>query len=203
MSELISGSLAVKMLGWEEPWMKVINRVRGDEHRLLTVKSTFAAVNRACPTLVLILGTGAIFITVELIISHEFLSEVFLFWQYHFTYGEFRMSDVFFALSLMTVPTLSLAEFFVIALRYGSEALVAVRRLDAFLNTPEPPPRKQAGWEMSTGRIEVQEGNYGWYAEVRAEQPDASDEPSEASQHLVSRSLSRVLFDRMEVMREI
>lgn len=35
MSELISGSLAVKMLGWEDPLLEEVNGIRSQEHKLL------------------------------------------------------------------------------------------------------------------------------------------------------------------------
>lgn len=35
MSELISGSLAVKMLGWEDPLLEEVNSIRNQEHKLL------------------------------------------------------------------------------------------------------------------------------------------------------------------------
>lgn len=35
MSEIISGSLAVKMLGWEDPLLEEVNNIRGEEHKVL------------------------------------------------------------------------------------------------------------------------------------------------------------------------
>ena len=49
ISELISGSLAVKMLGWESPSLADVRAVRKEEHRLLAVKSAFKGVNMSLP----------------------------------------------------------------------------------------------------------------------------------------------------------
>lgn len=35
MSELITGNLAVKMLGWEDPLLEKVNGIRNEEHRIL------------------------------------------------------------------------------------------------------------------------------------------------------------------------
>ena len=49
ISELISGSLAVKMLRWEDPSLASVGAIRKKERRLLAIKNTFKGVNMSLP----------------------------------------------------------------------------------------------------------------------------------------------------------
>ena len=85
--------------------------------------------------------------------------------QYRFTDGEFNMPDVLFALSLMILPTLTMGGFFVAAGQFGSEILVATKRIDKFLKTPEPPLKEEKEHHgEERGCINVCHKSYGWYS---------------------------------------
>ncbi|KAG2494935.1 hypothetical protein HYH03_006870 [Edaphochlamys debaryana] len=53
--------------------------------------------------------------------------------------GALQVSSVFYALSLLQLPTAFLVDWFVVAVQNVTELRVSVRRIDAFLSTPEPP----------------------------------------------------------------
>ena len=75
------------------------------------------------------------------------------------------MPDVLFALGLMILPTLTMGGFFVSAGQFGSEMLVATKRIDKFLETPEPPLKEEEerhGEELDS--INVRRESYGWYS---------------------------------------
>lgn len=107
--------------------------------------------------------------------------------QYRFTNGAFNVPDVFFALSLMMLPRLSMANFFVFAVEFVSETIVASKRVDAFLKIPEPPPASHASKSEANGSVHLHDGNYGWYG-----QKDEKKVKSQQSSFL--RILSKVPF---------
>lgn len=63
-SELISGNLAVKMLGWEDPLTEKVRRLRKDENDLLQRTGRIRGTNIALQSLNHTLALSVIFITV-------------------------------------------------------------------------------------------------------------------------------------------
>jgi len=65
-SEVISGILAVKMLGREKSLKKDIDDLRAEEHRLLAKKNLVRAFNFALPKITMSLAIAALFISVRI-----------------------------------------------------------------------------------------------------------------------------------------
>ena len=63
--EIVSGSLAVKMLGWEDPLIADVCAIRQSEHRLLLAKGYIKALNLALPGLTRAFVVCVMFITVK------------------------------------------------------------------------------------------------------------------------------------------
>ena len=65
IGELISGNLAVKMLGWEDPLMQDVQKMRNKEQRLFMIKSYIKSLHATSPGVTRALVVGATFITVR------------------------------------------------------------------------------------------------------------------------------------------
>ena len=64
IGELISGNLAVKMLGWEDPLMQNVQKMRHKEQKLFLIKSYIKSFHATAPGVTRALVVGATFITV-------------------------------------------------------------------------------------------------------------------------------------------
>ena len=82
------------------------------------------------------------------------------------------MPDVFFALSLMMLPRLSMGGFFLIAVEFCSEAYVASKRMDAFFKIAEPPLTSHPSESDANGSMHVHNGNYGWSGQKDDKKPE-------------------------------
>eukprot|EP00210_Caulerpa_lentillifera_P008933 g8524.t1 len=147
MSELISGNLAVKMLGWEDPLLEKINDIRKTEHDLLKrmsyIKANTFALNGHIQTVMACLT----------------------FVVYRFTGDEFNVPDVLFAISLLSLPRISMTSFFVFAMESISELMVSTKRIDDFFRLPETKDIiSTENGIVRDGEITIQDGHYGWFA---------------------------------------
>eukprot|EP00210_Caulerpa_lentillifera_P006263 g5982.t1 len=147
MSDLISGNLAVKMLGWEDPLLEKVNNIRSKEHTLLKrvnfIKAKTLAINGYIQTIMACIT----------------------FVVYRFSGGDFNVPDVLFAISLLNLPRVSVALMFSTAVQSISELAVSTKRLDDFFRLPEM--KDISSTEESTverGEIIIQNGNFGWFS---------------------------------------
>eukprot|EP00210_Caulerpa_lentillifera_P008112 g7746.t1 len=147
MSELISGNLAVKMLGWEDPLVEKVNGIRNEEHKLLKKMSYIKASTMATAGLILTVMACVTFVV------------------YRFTGDEFKVPDVLFAMSLFSLPQLFMAGFFVLAMQFSRELAVSTKRIDDFFRLPEVDNHILMKEEtVQNGEIIVQNGDYGWFS---------------------------------------
>ena len=97
------------------------------------------------------------------------------------------MPDVFFALSLMMLPRLSMGDLFLLGAEFASEAYVACKRMDAFLKIAEPPLPGLVSKSGGNGSVHVCDGNYGWYGQEDEKKP-------EDKQSCLQQTLTNVCF---------
>eukprot|EP00210_Caulerpa_lentillifera_P001049 g1012.t1 len=147
LSEIISGSLAVKMLGWEDPLLKEVDGIRKQEHWFLKNINHIKGNSLAM--------TGYI----------QTIMACVTFIVYRFTENDFNVPDVLFAISLFNLPRLFMAVFFTLAVQNLSELLVSTRRLSDFFRLPEVSDNiDMENKNLPKGEVIVQNGNYGWYS---------------------------------------
>eukprot|EP00210_Caulerpa_lentillifera_P008106 g7740.t1 len=147
ISEFISGILAVKMLGWEDPLLKEVKNIRNKEHNLLKKMNYIVANTFALSGYIQTIMVCATFIV------------------YRFTGDEFHIPDIFFAISLFSLPRVWMAIFFPLGAQNTSELFVSTRRLDTFFRLSEIENFYETNnMKSEKGQIIVKGGNYGWYA---------------------------------------
>lgn len=120
--EVISGALAMKMLGWEDPFTAAICDIRKQEVRHSGRMAQIRALNLA---LQFAMTPVVAFVT---------------FATYRALNGELNVPSVFYALSLLNLPKLTMVYFFVLGVQFLAELKVSLKRIDDFLSMPEPPP---------------------------------------------------------------
>ncbi|GBF93736.1 hypothetical protein Rsub_06068 [Raphidocelis subcapitata] len=120
--EVISGALAMKMLGWEDPFTAAICGIRRQEVKHSGRMAQIRALNLA---LQFAMTPVVAFVT---------------FATYRAMNGELNVPSVFYALSLLNLPKLTMVYFFVLGVQFLAELKVSLKRIDDFLSMPEPPP---------------------------------------------------------------
>eukprot|EP00878_Enallax_costatus_P014214 GHUV01014868.1.p1 GENE.GHUV01014868.1~~GHUV01014868.1.p1 ORF type:complete len:677 (+),score=122.01 GHUV01014868.1:181-2211(+) len=120
--EVIQGCLAMKMLGWEEPFTKTISGIRKRE---VSFAGRMVQIRGLNLTLQFCMTPIVAFVTFSV---------------YRAMHGTLYLPSVFYALSLLNLPKLYLVYFAVIGFQYMTETYIAVQRIDKFLSMPEPPP---------------------------------------------------------------
>lgn len=120
--ESVNGALAMKLLCWEQPLCAALSRLRAGEARAL---SHIGRIRASSMALEAVNTTIVTFVT---------------FTVYTAMGGQLHVPRVFYVLSLLHLPKLFVCSFFVNAVQTATEAMVAVKRIDAFLATPEPRP---------------------------------------------------------------
>jgi len=128
LAEAVHGALAVKMLGLEPATRARVDAARAAEAVPTLHSARIRALNMALFFLVFPLSCFFMFAAVAAGGASRRLS----------------VADVFFALSLLRLPQLYVAIFFLRAVETTSELVASLARLDAFLATPEPPPPPHA-----------------------------------------------------------
>ncbi len=94
-SEVVAGALAMKMLSWEKPFLEAIIGTRAAEAAQLMRMARIRAVNFA---LVFLAGP---------------VMSLALFSVAAYFYGPLRVSSVFYVLSLLNLPRVSMTNWFV------------------------------------------------------------------------------------------
>ncbi len=120
--EAITGITAFKMLAWEKPLYLEILKVREREQMYIGRMNMIRATNMAL--------TFAIMPLVSFI--------TFTVARYTIPLQDFTVSNIFYSVSLLALPKLTMCEFFVHAVEAISELRVSVRRIGSFLAFKEP-----------------------------------------------------------------
>lgn len=120
--EAITGITAFKMLAWEKPLYLEILKVRQKEQVYIGRMNMIRATNMALSFAIMPLVSFITFTVARYTIPLE----------------DFTVSSVFFAVSLLALPKLTMCEFFVHAVEALSELRVSVRRIGSFLAFKEP-----------------------------------------------------------------
>lgn len=150
--EAISGILACKMLAWEPSLLDRIRAIRRKETSYIAKTNAIRAANMALSYAITPLCSLITFATARS------------------TGAQLTVANVFFALALLSLPKLSMCDFFVHAVEAVSEARVAVDRLGEFLTMPENSRENSVSntKDGSTGdslAIVVKESNFYWPAQ--------------------------------------
>jgi ATP-binding cassette subfamily C (CFTR/MRP) protein 4 len=145
--EAVNGITAFKMLSWEQPLLREILKVREKEASYIRRMNQIRAMNMALSFAIMPLASLILFTVSRYTVSEE----------------EFTVSNVFFGVSLLALPKLTMCEFFVHAVEACSECYVSIQRIGAFLSmeTPEdilltlgsPGPEWDEGSTPSTKEI--------------------------------------------------
>lgn len=120
--EAINGITTFKMLSWEKPLVQEILRVRNREASYIRRMNQIRAMNMAL--------SFAIMPVVSLI--------TFTVSRYTVSAADFTVSNVFYAVSLLALPKLTMCEFFVHAVEACSECYVSLQRIGEFLSVEAP-----------------------------------------------------------------
>ncbi|GIL76011.1 hypothetical protein Vretifemale_5752, partial [Volvox reticuliferus] len=119
--EVVEGALAMKMLGWEDPFAEALRSIRSRETSFSRRMQRIRGINFAlqfCITPIVSFVTFAV---------------------YRARNGSLNVASVFYSLSLLHLPKLYMVNFFVLAVQTLTELRVSLQRIDKFLATPEPP----------------------------------------------------------------
>jgi ABC-type multidrug transport system fused ATPase/permease subunit len=135
--EAISGILACKMLAWEPFLLDRIRAIRRAETSYIAKTNAIRAANMALSYAITPLCSLITFATAR------------------GTGAELTVANVFYALALLSLPKLSMCDFFVHAVEAVSEARVAINRLGEFLAIPE----NSHGHHISGGDDDVSSEN--------------------------------------------
>ncbi|GFR41484.1 hypothetical protein Agub_g2175, partial [Astrephomene gubernaculifera] len=129
--EVVEGALAMKMLGWEDPFAAALRDIRGRETHYSRRTQRIRGVNFALQFAITPIVS---FVT---------------FAVYRARSGTLHVASVFYALSLLSLPKLYMVNFFVLAVQFLTELRISLQRIDAFLSTPEPPrPAQQQQYQQ-------------------------------------------------------
>ncbi|GMH35448.1 hypothetical protein BSKO_03316 [Bryopsis sp. KO-2023] len=158
LGQLVSGSMAVKMLGWEDPFIDEVKKLRKEEKKYLMGTSLIRGSNQALNMFISFLAAFTTFATV---------------------WGIGKTLDVtgaFYVIVLLSLPKLSMALFFVLAVEKGAELVVSLDRLDKFLSAPEPPKsdRIVQGDGTSPGCVSLAHLDFSWATKEPAEKQSLS-----------------------------
>ncbi|CAD7702664.1 unnamed protein product [Ostreobium quekettii] len=143
IGEVISGTLAVKMLGLEDPFFRKIREVRSQEGNILCRRGMFIGANE-----------GMHFFTTTLAGFVTFA----VMWALGRT---LRVSSVFFTLSLLYLPDLDMAIFFSLSIERCSELWISLVRISRFLCLPEPSEMIQQT-DIPVGAIKIDGVDFSW-----------------------------------------
>jgi hypothetical protein len=117
--EFIEGITSVKMLTWEKPFEKLLNGIRSQEvapmWRTLMIEGCSMAIMFFCTPV-------ASFVTFSVAVAMG---------------KTLHLGPVFYVVSLLHLPKLWLALFFVKGIKTCSECFVACRRINDFLCQPQ------------------------------------------------------------------
>lgn len=150
--EAINGITTFKMLNWEKPLVQEILRVRQREAGYIRRMNQIRAMNMAL--------SFAIMPVVSLI--------TFTVSRYTVPAADFTVSNVFFAVSLLALPKLTMCEFFVHAVEACSECYVSLQRIGEFLEIQVPKDVLVGGGGGSGGAdggdnvVVSMAGDYAW-----------------------------------------
>ncbi|KAL4424666.1 hypothetical protein ABPG77_004473 [Micractinium sp. CCAP 211/92] len=120
--EVVSGMLATKMLGWEQPFLAQISAIRGREARFIRRMARIKAFNMGLSYGITPLSALAAFGVARATNP-----------------GELTVANVFYSLALLALPKLYFCDFFTQGVQTMSELRITLRRVGAFLSLPEPP----------------------------------------------------------------
>lgn len=120
--EAVTGICAFKMLAWEKPLFDEILKVRQREQNFIRKMNMIRAMNMALT-----------FATTPLVSFTTFTVA-----RYTMQLEDFTVGNIFYAVSLLALPKLTMCEFFVHAVEAVSEVRVSVRRIAEFLSVEEP-----------------------------------------------------------------
>lgn len=120
--EAITGITAFKMLAWEKPLCLAILKVREKEQMYIGRMNMIRATNMALTFAIMPLVSFVTFTVARYTIPLE----------------EFTVSNIFYSVSLLALPKLTMCEFFVHAVEAISELRVSVGRIASFLSFKEP-----------------------------------------------------------------
>ncbi|KAL6765994.1 hypothetical protein V8C86DRAFT_2453065 [Haematococcus lacustris] len=120
-SEVIQGSLAMKMLSWEQPLASTLARIRAQEAACIRQMARIRAVNMAMQFAITPIVSFATFAV------------------YRALHGQLNVASVFYSLALLHLPKLFMVQFFVLGVQSMTELRVSLNRVDKFLSCPEPP----------------------------------------------------------------
>ena len=150
--EAITGITAYKMLAWETPLFDEILRVRQREQLYIGRMNIIRATNMALSFAIMPLVSFITFTVARYTIPQE----------------DFTVSNIFFSVSLLALPKLSMCEFFVHAVEAISEVRVSIRRIGQFLGLPEPEEVARY-FEMHDDAplVDVAEADFDWASSVR------------------------------------
>ncbi|GIL44672.1 hypothetical protein Vafri_2198, partial [Volvox africanus] len=118
--EVVEGALAMKMLGWEDPFAEALRSIRARETSFSRRMQRIRGINFAmqfCITPIVSFVTFAV---------------------YRARNGSLNVASVFYSLSLLHLPKLYMVNFFVLAVQTLTELRVSLQRIDNFLATTEP-----------------------------------------------------------------
>ncbi|KAL4420399.1 hypothetical protein ABPG75_010055 [Micractinium tetrahymenae] len=120
--EVVSGVLATKMLGWEQPFLAQISAIRRREAHFIRRTARIKAFNMGLSYAITPLSALAAFGVARA--SNP---------------GELTVANVFYLLALLALPKLYFCDFFTLGVQSMSELRITLRRVGAFLSLPEPP----------------------------------------------------------------
>ncbi|KAI8103833.1 hypothetical protein M9435_006360 [Picochlorum sp. BPE23] len=120
--EAISGITSFKMLTWEKPLFDEILKVRQREQSFIRKMNMIRAMNMALTFAITPLVSFTTFVVARYTMDIE----------------DFTVGNIFYAVSLLALPKLTMCEFFVHAVEAVSEVRVSVRRIAEFLSVEEP-----------------------------------------------------------------
>ncbi|KAG2430855.1 hypothetical protein HXX76_009829 [Chlamydomonas incerta] len=128
LAEAVEGHLAVKMCGLEDVYQARIKQLRRDEEAYVRRSSRIRALN------------------IALFSSGSSIIAFVTFSVYRARSGALNVASVFYALSLLQLPSSYLVDKFALATQFVSELGVSITRIQAFLSLPElaPPPAHAA-----------------------------------------------------------
>lgn len=142
MSEIISGIQVIKMYAWEAPFEKIIKLARASEIKALTQTSYLRAVFLSCMVFV---ERVTLFLSVTCYVL----------------LGNHITADIVFSMAqYFNILQLAMAIFYPMAITYGAETLVSIKRLQDFLMLDEKEESKVAKCE--DGEVKLINVNASW-----------------------------------------